>query len=76
MFLENPKKYPDADCKPLKNTEIAIFMAVLRAVLGKIALIFLNFPGDPKNIKNRILYPKKYDEPTYHFTVEVPPPSN
>ena len=49
-------------------------MAVLRAVLGKIPLIFLNFPGDPKNIKIRILYPKKYDEPTYHFTMEVPPP--
>ena len=27
-FLENPKKYPDFDFKPLKNTQIAIFRAV------------------------------------------------
>ena len=28
-FLENPKRYPKFDFKPLKNTEIAIFRAVL-----------------------------------------------
>ena len=32
-----------------------------------------NFPEDPKNTKIRILYPKKYDEHTYHFTMGVPP---
>ena len=26
-----------------------------------------NFPEDPKNTRIRILYPKKYDEHTYHF---------
>ena len=35
-FLENPKKYPEFDFKPLKNTQIII----LRAVLGKMASIF------------------------------------
>ena len=67
-FLENPKKYPDFDFNPLKNTQIAI----LRAVLGELAWPFSkNFPEDPKNTKIRILYPKKYDEHTYHFTMEV-----
>ena len=37
--MENPKKYPDFDFKPLKNTQIAIF----RAVLGKMASIFQKF---------------------------------
>ena len=37
------------------------------------AFIFQNFPEDPKNTKIRILYPKKYDEHTYHFTIEVSP---
>ena len=69
-LLENPKKYPDFDFKPLKNTQIAI----LRAVLGKMASNFQTFPEDPKNTKIRILYPKKYDEHTYHFTMEVTPP--
>ena len=45
--IENPKKYPDFDFKPLKNTQIAIFRAVLRAVLGKIASIFLKFSRRP-----------------------------
>ena len=33
-----------------------------------------NFPETLKNTKIRILDPKKYDEHTYHFTMEVPPP--
>ena len=33
-----------------------------------------NFPEDPKNTRIRILYSKKYDEHTYHFGMEVPPP--
>ena len=69
-FLENPKKYSDFDFKPLKNTKIAIF----RAVLGKWLPFSKNFPKDPKNNKIRILYPKRYDEHTYYFTLEVPPP--
>ena len=36
------------------------------------ASIFENFSEDPKNAKI-MLYPKKYDEHTYHFTPEVPP---
>ena len=47
IFLENPKKYPDFDFKPLKNTQITIFRAVLRAVLGKMASIFLKFSIRP-----------------------------
>ena len=48
-FFGNPKKYPDFDLKPLKNTQIASFRAVLRAVLGKIAskAIFLKFSRRP-----------------------------
>ena len=42
-FVENPKKYPDFDFKPLKNTQIAI----LRAVWGKIASIFQKFSRRP-----------------------------
>ena len=41
--MENPKKYPDFDFKPLKNTQIAIFRAILRAVSGKMASIFQKF---------------------------------
>ena len=33
-----------------------------------------NFPEDPKNTRNRILYPKKDDEHTCHFAMEVPRP--
>ena len=47
IFLENPKKYPDFDFKPLKNTQITILRAVLRAVLGKMAPIFLKFSIRP-----------------------------
>ena len=61
-FLENPKKYPDFDFKPLKNTRIAI----LRAVLGKIAYIFQKFSKTLKNTKITILYPEKYDEHKVH----------
>ena len=43
FFQENPKKYPDFDFKPLKNTRIAI----LRVVLGKIAYIFQTFSKRP-----------------------------
>ena len=43
FFLENPKKYPNFDFKPLKNTQIAIF----RAVLGKIVSIFKKFSRRP-----------------------------
>ena len=32
-----------------------------------------NFPEDPKITKIRILYPKKHDARTYHFTMEVTP---
>ena len=32
-----------------------------------------HFPEYPKNTKIRILYPKKYDEHTYHITMKVPP---
>ena len=42
-FLENPKNYPGFDFKPLKNTEIA----VLRAILGKMASIFQKFSRRP-----------------------------
>ena len=42
-FLENPKKYPDFDFKPLQNTQIAI----LRAVLGKMASIFQKLSRRP-----------------------------
>ena len=67
--MENPKKYPDFDFKPLKNTQIAI----LRAVLGKNGLHFPKiFQKTLKNTKIRILYPKKYDEHIYHLTMEVP----
>ena len=70
-ILENPRKYPEFDFKPLKNTRIAI----LRAVLGKIRLQSPKiFQKTLKNTKITILYPKKYDEHTYHFTMEVPPP--
>ena len=31
-----------------------------------------NFPENPKN--TRILYPEKYNEHTYDFAIEVPPP--
>ena len=31
-----------------------------------------NFPESPKN--TRMLYPEKYDEHTYDFAMEVPPP--
>ena len=43
IFSENPKKYPDFDFKPLKNTQIAIF----RVVLGKMASIFQKFSRRP-----------------------------
>ena len=33
-----------------------------------------NFPEDPKNTRIRVLYPKKYDEHSYHFAMEMPPP--
>ena len=35
-----------------------------------------NFLEDPKNTKIRILYPKKYNKHTYHFTIKwkCPPP--
>ena len=46
-FFGNPKKYPNFDFKALKNTQIAIFRAVFRAVLGKIASIFQNFSRRP-----------------------------
>ena len=39
----NPKQYPDFDFKLLKNTQIAIFRAVFRPVLGNVASIFQNF---------------------------------
>ena len=75
IFLENPKKYEDFDFKAVKNTQIAIFRAVLGAVLGKMASIFQKlFQKSLKNTKIRILYPKKYDEHICHFTMEVPPP--
>ena len=45
--MENPKKYPDFDFKLLKNTEIAILRAVLRAILGKMASIFQKFSKRP-----------------------------
>ena len=32
-----------------------------------------NFPEDPKNTRIRILYPKKYNEHTYHFAMEMLP---
>ena len=32
-----------------------------------------NFPEDPKNTRIRILYPKKYEEHTYHFAMKIPP---
>ena len=47
IVLENPKKYPNFDFKPLKNTQIAIFRAVFRAVLGKMASIFQKFSRRP-----------------------------
>ena len=47
LFLENPKKYPDFDFKPLKNTQIAILRAVLRAVFGKMTSIFQKFSRRP-----------------------------
>ena len=31
------------------------------------------FPGDPKNTRIRILYPKNTTSITYHFAMEVPP---
>ena len=46
-FLENAKKYSDFDFKPLKITQIAIFRAVFRAVLGKMASIFQTFSRRP-----------------------------
>ena len=33
-----------------------------------------NFPGDPKNTRIRILYPKNTTSITYHFAMQVPPP--
>ena len=30
-----------------------------------------NFAEDPKNTRIRILYPKKYDEHTYHIAMEM-----
>ena len=74
IFFGKLYKYPDFDFKPLKNTQIATFRAVLRAVLGKWLQFSKTFPKDPKKKKIRILYLKKYDEHTYHFTMEVPPP--
>ena len=56
-FLENPKKYPDFDFKPLENTQIAILRAVLRAVLGEMASIFQKFPEDPKRYQNQNFIP-------------------
>ena len=47
IFLENPKKYPDFDFKSLKNTQIAIFRVVLKAVLGRMASIFQKFSRRP-----------------------------
>ena len=47
FFWKILKKYLDFDFKPLKNTQIAIFRAALRAVLGKIASIFLKFSRRP-----------------------------
>ena len=47
FFLENPEKYPDFDFKTLKNTQIAIFRAILRAVLGQMASIFLKYSRRP-----------------------------
>ena len=44
IFLENPKKYSDFDFKPIKNAQIAIFRAVLRAVWGKIFQKFSRRP--------------------------------
>ena len=75
--MENHTKYPDFAFKPLKKTQISILRAVLRAILGKMASIFQEFSRrPPKKTKIRILYPKKYDEHTYHFTMEVPPGSS
>ena len=42
-FFGEPKKYPEFDFKPLQNTQIAI----LRAVLGKMASIFQKFSTRP-----------------------------
>ena len=72
--MENAKKYPDFDFKPLKtDTQIAIFRAVLGLFWEKLLQFSKYFLEDPKNTKIRILYPKKYDEHTYHFTMKVPP---
>ena len=57
------KKYSDFDFKPLKIPKLQFWR-----------LFPKNFLEDPKKNKIRILYPKKYDEHTYHFTMEVPPP--
>ena len=32
-----------------------------------------NFPGDPKNTRIKILYPKNTTSITYHLAMEVPP---
>ena len=40
----------------------------------RISFLHKIFQKTLKNTKIRILYPKKYDEHTYHFTMEVSPP--
>ena len=53
IFLENPKKYPDFDFKPLKNTQISI----LGAVLGKWLPFSKTFPENPKKYQNQNFIP-------------------
>ena len=40
----------------------------------RISFLHKTFQKTLKNTRIRILYPKKYDEHTYHFAMEVPPP--
>ena len=69
IFLDNLKKYPGFDFKTPKKYPNCNFE-------GCFEKHGFHFPKIFQNTKIRILYPKKYDKHTYHFTMEVlPPPS-
>ena len=58
-FLENPKKYPDFDFKPVKIPKLLSGEGCFEHCFGENGFHFPNiFQKILKNIKIRILYPK------------------
>ena len=56
-FLENPKKYPNFDFKPLKILKLQFLGLFLGLFWEKLLQFSKNFPEDPKKYQNQNFIP-------------------